>query len=147
MSRRFLIPALRFAICLFFRQRCSCFLYALYDFLICLTCLAFLVLPRGFTALLDGSRGIYRRFCFSHGLRHYIPHTLYTQSFAFLGTCSSISRPEHCITTFFTLRLGAGLGEKRLLGSHRPLLFFLRSTVSRMGFLDDHKKNGRVFGG
>lgn len=86
--------------------------HALDDFLVCSTCLAFSVLPRGFTALLDGSRGIYRRFCFSHGLRHYTSYPLYPVVRIF-GTCFAISRPGYCITTFFTLRSGAGLGKKK----------------------------------
>lgn len=97
--------------------------HALDDFLVCSTCLAFSVLPRGFTALLDGSRGIYRRFCFSHGLRHYTSYPLYPVVRIF-GTCFAISRPGYCITTFFTLRSGAGLGKKKDFLVHIGLFSF-----------------------
>lgn len=69
-----------------------------------------------------------------------IPHTLYTQSFAFLALVSQFLDQNTVSPPFSHFGRGRGLEKKRLLGSHRPLLFFLRSTVSRIGFLDDHKK-------
>lgn len=135
-------------ICLFSRQRCcSCSSCSLMIFCLCFTpvllsqfCLAGL---RHCLMDLGASTGV-SAFLMVCGI---IPHTLYTQSFAFFCTWFNISRPEHCITTFFTFRSGGGAWKKKDFLVHIDLFSF--SYEARFHELDfwTTTKNGRVLAG
>lgn len=75
-----------------------------------------------------------------------IPHTLYTQSFAFFRTCFAISRPQKLYHHHFTLWSGAGLGFKKDFLVRIGLFFFHEERFHEWDFWTT-TKNGRVWAG
>lgn len=76
-----------------------------------------------------------------------IPHTLYTQSFAFFSHLLPFLDQNTVTTPFSHFGRGRGLGKKKTSWFTSASSFLLTKHGFTNGILDDHKKNGRVLAG